>query len=150
MVFDKYGKLAGQQGFWEEDDWLLFLLAGRVFGSVDGITLCVFHFFRKPPNLLGQFFKTAYWNIQDFLPGTMEISRESDLNEINLWEVILARARGALLRRPRAKGNWVQAQTYVFDGWLGMISVFSGIEPKLVSALNFFFQWFFWPRLVAT
>ena len=66
----------------------------------------------------------------------MEIMRESDLNEINFWEVILARARGALLRRPRAKGNWVQAQTYVFDGWLGWFPL-AGIEPKRVSVMNF-------------
>ena len=32
-------------------------------------------------------------------------------------EVVLARARGALLRRPRAKGNWVQAPSQSWQNW---------------------------------
>ncbi|CAK9024973.1 unnamed protein product [Durusdinium trenchii] len=56
--------------------------------------------------------------------GPMSSSRARTAVEMNEdVQVVLARARGALLRRPRAKGNWVQAFARHDTTGLGELSV---------------------------
>lgn len=81
---------------------------------------------RPPPPVGG--FSASNWRpgnkileTESAAPSSSRARTAVDMNED--VQVVLARARGALLRRPRAKGNWVQAFARHDTTGLGELSV---------------------------